>query len=125
MNKKTHTIDSFPKAGPYSHVVEAGDLLFLSGMIPVDAEKGLSIKDDISTATHLVLTNIKTALGTVGSDLDKVVKATVFLRDMADFGAMNEVYKTFFPVEPPARSCVAVKEIPGDFPIEIEVVAIK
>ena len=125
MNKKTHTIEGFPKVGPYSHVVEAGDLLFLSGMIPVDPGRGLSIKDDVAAATDLVLTNIRTALVSVGSGLDKVVKATVFLRDMADFAAMNEVYKTFFPADPPARSCVAVREIPGGFPIEIEVIAIK
>jgi 2-iminobutanoate/2-iminopropanoate deaminase len=125
MDKKTHTIEGFPRVGPYSHVVEAGDLLFLSGMIPVDPGRGLSIKDDVPAATDLILTNVRTALAAVGSDLDKVVKATVFLRDMADFAAMNEVYKTFFPENPPARSCVAVREIPGGFPIEIEVVAIK
>ena len=57
--------------------------------------------------------------------MDKVVKTTVFLRDMADFNSMNEAYKTFFPEDPPARSCVAVKEVPGNFPLEIEVIAIK
>jgi len=83
------------------------------------------ITDDIKAATELVLTNVKKALESVGSRLEKVVKATVFLRDMADFNGMNEVYRTFFPENPPARSCVAVREVPGNFPVEIEVIAIK
>jgi 2-iminobutanoate/2-iminopropanoate deaminase len=113
------------KGGPYSHVVEAGGFLFVSGMVPTDLEKKLAVTDDIQAATELVLTNIRKALESVGSGLDKVVKATVFLRDMADFNGMNEVYKTFFLENPPARSCVAVSEIPGNFPLEIDVIAIK
>ncbi len=125
MKRKTYTIDSFPKAGPYSHVVEAADLLFVSGTLPIDVARDLFIKDDITAATELVLTNIKKALETAGSSLGKVVKATVFLRDMADFADMNEVYRTFFPKDPPARSCIAVREVPGNYPIEIEVIALK
>ncbi len=125
MERKVHDVDVLIKSGPYSHVVEAGGFLFVSGIVPIDLEKQLMITDDIKKATELVLNNIKKVLESVGSSLDKVAKATVFLRDMADFNSMNEVYRTFFPENPPARSCVAVKEVPGNFPLEIEVIAIK
>ena len=125
MEKIIHDVDVLMKAGPYSHVVEAGGFLFVSGMVPTDSERKLAITDDVKAATKLVLTNIKRALESAGSGLDKVVKSTVFLKDMADFNGMNEVYRTFFPKNPPARSCVAVREIPGNFPLEIEVIAIK
>ena len=125
MEKKTYDIEGFAKGGPYSHVVEAGGFFFLSGQVPFDQEKKLAIKDDIEKATELVLNNIKTILEAVGSRMDKVVKTTVFLRDMGDFSKMNQTYITFFPENPPARSCVAVRELPGNFPVEIELVAIK
>lgn len=125
MERTTYEIDGFAKGAPYSHVVEAGGFLFVSGMLPVDAGKNLKITDDIKAATELALSNVKRALEATGSDLGKVVKATVFLRDMADFSAMNEVYRTFFPGNPPARSCIAVREVPGNYPVEIEVIAIK
>lgn len=125
MEKKVHDVDTLIKGGPYSHVVEAGGFLFVSGMVPIDIEKKLMITDDIKKATELVLSNVKVALESTGSSLDKVVKATVFLRDIADFNSMNEIYKTFWPESPPARTCVAVKEVPGNFPVEIEVIAIK
>jgi len=125
MEKKVHDVEVLIKGGPYSHVTEAGGFLFVSGIVPIDLEKQLMITDDVNKATELVLNNVKKALESVGSSLDKVVKATVFLRDMADFNSMNEVYRTFFPKSPPARSCVAVKEIPGNFPLEIEIIAIK
>ncbi|MBC8276507.1 MAG: RidA family protein [Chloroflexi bacterium] len=125
MEKRVHDVDVLMKGGPYSHVVEAGGFLFVSGIVPTDLERKLAVTDDIKAATELVLTNIKKALESVGSRLDKVVKTTVFLRDMADFNSMNEVYRTFFPENPPARSCVVVRGIPGKFPLEIEVIAIK
>jgi 2-iminobutanoate/2-iminopropanoate deaminase len=125
MEKIIHDVDFLVKTGPYSHIVEARGFLFVSGMVPTDTERKLVITDDVEAATELVLTNIKKALESVGSGLDKVVKATVFLNDMADFNVMNEVYRAFFPENPPARSCVAVREIPGNFPLEIEVIAIK
>jgi 2-iminobutanoate/2-iminopropanoate deaminase len=123
MNKKVYDIETFVKGGPYSHIVEAGGFLFLSGIVPVDLEKNLRIKDDIPAATELILNNMKFALETVGSSMADVVKTTVFLRDMGDFEQMNAVYKTFFPDNPPARSCVAVKEVPMNFPLEIEAIA--
>jgi 2-iminobutanoate/2-iminopropanoate deaminase len=125
MEKVIHNVEFLTKAGAYSHIVEAAGFLFVSGMLPIDSERKLVITDDVKAATELVLTNIKKALESVGSGLDKVVKATVFLRDMADFNSMNEVYRDFFSENPPARSCLAVREIPGNFPLEIEVIAIK
>ena len=125
MEKITHDVETLVKGGPYSHVVEAGDFLFVSGMLPIDMERDLKVTDDTKVATQLVLNNVKRALESAGSSLGKVVKATVFLRDMADFNAMNEVYKMYFPESPPARSCIAVREIPGGFPVEIEVIAVR
>ncbi len=125
MEKTTYEIDGFVRGAPYSHVVEAGGFLFVSGVLPIDVDKDLKITDDIKAATDLVLRNVKLALESTGSDLDRVVKVTIFLRDMADFGAMNEVYRTFFPANPPARSCIAVREVPGNYPVEIEAIAVK
>jgi len=125
LEKKIYDLDTLIKGGPYSHVVEAGGFLFVSGMVPIDIQEKLMITDDIKKATELVLNNVKVALEYAGSSLDKVVKATVFLRDIADFNSMNEVYETFWPENPPARTCVAVKEIGINFPLEIEVIAIK
>jgi 2-iminobutanoate/2-iminopropanoate deaminase len=125
MQKEVFNLDTLIKGGPYSHVAQAGGFLFVSGMVPIDIQKGLMITDDIKKATELVLNNVKMVLEHVGTSLDNVVKATVFLRDMADFNSMNEIYSKFWPESPPARTCVAVKEIPGNFPLEIEVIAIK
>lgn len=125
MKKNCINIDGLFKAGPYSHAVEAGGMLFLSGTVPVDPKSGQPAAGDISQATARVLDNIKLILEAAGSSLEQVVKATVFLTDMADFGAMNEVYKTYFTANEPARSCVAVKELPGRFPVEIEVIALR
>jgi 2-iminobutanoate/2-iminopropanoate deaminase len=125
MEKKAMKLDFLSAAGPYSHIVEAGDFYFLSGQLPVDIEKNIREMDDVKKATGVCLGNIKRALETVGSNMNKVVKTTVFLRDMGAFNDMNEVFKVYFPSDPPARTCVAVKTIPGDFPIEIEVVALR
>lgn len=125
MKKTTHDVDTLVKGGPYSHVVEVGHFLFVSGMLPIDVERDVRVTEDAGEATEVVLNNVSRALEAAGSELAKVVKATVFLRDMADFAAMNDVYKTYFPKEPPARSCIAVKEIPGNYPVEIEVIALK
>ncbi|HEY9160291.1 MAG TPA: RidA family protein [Desulfomonilia bacterium] len=125
MEKKTYMIEGLPHVGPYSNVVEAGGFLFVSGTLPVDTINNISVKENVSKATELILNNIKKALAECGSSIDQIVKTTVFLKDMADFNEMNEAYKTFFPVAPPARSCIAVKAIPGDYPVEIEAIAIK
>jgi len=125
MEKKAVQVDFLSKAGPYSHIVEAGEFCFLSGMLPVDPGKNIREMDDIKKATGVCLDNIKRLLEHTGSNLGKVVKVTVFLREMSYFNDMNDVYKAYFPENPPARTCVAVKTIPGGFPIEIEVVALR
>ncbi len=125
MDKKVHDFDFLIKGGPYSHIIEANGFYFVSGMTPIDVEKGISITDDVKKGTELALSNIKRALEYIGSGMDKIVKATVYLREMADFNAMNEVYQAFFPVNPPARTCIAIKEIPGGSPVEIEAIAVK
>ena len=125
MEKKVYDFDFLIRGGPYSHIVEANGFLFVSGMTPIDIEKGIMITDDVIKGTELALSNVKRALTAAGSGMEKVVKATVYLRDMADFNAMNEVYRTFFPSNPPARTCVAVRGIPGSSPVEVEVIAIK
>ena len=125
MQKKCIDNDFMLKAGPYSHIVEAGGFLFLTGIDPMDLEKGLIITDDIVRATEIVMENMKRSLESVGSSLAKVVKVTVFLRDMGDFAKLNEVYAKYFPADPPARTCVAVKEVPGNFQLKVEAIAIK
>src|SRR4030042_2908366 len=104
MEKRVHDVDVLMKGGPYSHVVEAGGFLFLSGMVPTDLERKLAVTDDIKAATEVVLTNIKKALESIDSKLDKVVKATVFLRDMAGFNGMDEVFRKFLHESPPGAS---------------------
>ena len=125
MEKKAIDVDFLIKAGAYSHVVEAGGFLFITGMDPMDLEKGLIIMDDIDKATELILENMKKLLKSVGSSMDRVVKVTIFMKDMADFQRMNAVYARYFPEKPPARTCVAVKEVPGNFQLKIEAIAIK
>jgi 2-iminobutanoate/2-iminopropanoate deaminase len=125
MEKKVHNLDTPIKGGPYSHVAEAGGFVFVSGIVPIDIQGKLMITDDVKKATELVLNNLRMALEHVGTSLDKVVKTTVFLRDIADYNSMNEIYSKFWPINPPARTCVAVKAIPGNFPLEVEAIAIK
>jgi 2-iminobutanoate/2-iminopropanoate deaminase len=125
MEKKVIDVDFLMKAGAYSHVVDAGDFLFITGMDPMDIEKGLIIVDDIDKATELIMENMKRLLESVGSSMAKVVKVTIFMKDMADFQKMNAVYARYFPDNPPARTCVAVKEVPGNFQLKIEAIAIK
>jgi 2-iminobutanoate/2-iminopropanoate deaminase len=125
MEKKAMDVDFLFKGGPYSHVVEAGGFLFITGMDPMDLEKGLIITDDIGKATALILENMQRLLASLGSSMDRVVKVTIFMKDMADFQKMNEVYARYFPVAPPARTCVAVKEVPGNFQLKVEAIAIK
>jgi len=125
MEKRTIDVDFLIKAGAYSHMVEAGGFLFITGMDPMDIEKGLIIMDDIDKATELILENMKRLLESVGSSMARVVKVTIFMKDMADFQRMNAVYARYFPGDPPARTCVAVKEVPGNFQLKVEAIAIK
>jgi len=117
-------VDALGKGGPYSHSVKANGFVFVSGNVPIDPDSGEHVKGDIPRATQIILKNIETILKAAGSDLTQVVKTTVFLTDMANFSTMNETYGKFFSENPPARSCVAVKQLPLDFDIEIEVIAL-
>ncbi len=122
--KKIET-EKAPKAiGPYSQAIEAGGFIFTSGQIPLDPETGAKISGDIREQTHRVCKNLSEVLSAAGSSMEKVVKTTCFLNDMADFAAFNEVYSEYF-VSKPARSCVAVKALPKDVLVEVEAVAEK
>ncbi len=113
-----------PALGPYSAGVGIGDLVFVSGQIPTD-EKGF-IPEGIQAQAEQSIRNVKAVLEAGGSDLQHVVKTTVFLRDMNDFSAVNEVYARYFNgAIPPARSCVEVARLPKDMPLEIEAIGIK
>lgn len=123
MNKIIHT-DKAPAAiGPYSQAVQAGNLLFVSGQIPIDPATGSFAGDDIITQTRQSLNNVKAILEEAGYSLSDVVKATVLMADMADFAAMNGVYAEFFTENCPARAAFAVKELPRGAKVEIEVIA--
>ena len=116
--------DKAPQAvGPYSQAIVAGNLVFASGQLPIDPATGQFAEGGLAEQTRQSLTNVSQVLAAAGTDLSHVVKTTVFLSDMANFGAMNEVYATFFNQPYPARSAVAVKTLPKDVMVEIEVVA--
>ncbi len=117
--------DKAPAAiGPYSQAVRAGDLLFVSGQIPLDPATGDLIPETtIQAQTSRVLTNLQAILAEAGASLDNVVKTTVFLKNMDDFVEMNRTYKTFFRTDCPARSAVQVARLPKDVLVEIEAIA--
>jgi len=114
-----------PKAiGPYSQAVKAGGFVFCSGQIPLDPATGELVGGGVETQTRRVMENLKAVLEAAGSSLDKVVKTTVFLKDMNSFAKMNETYGEFFKADPPARATVEVARLPKDVLVEIEVVAL-
>lgn len=117
-----HT-DKAPEAiGPYSQAIHLHNLIFTSGQIPVDPEAG-TMPDGIRAQTGRAFSNLRAVLEAAGSGMDRVLKTTVFLRSMDDFSLMNEVYAEFFSPPFPARSCVAVRELPKNAQIEIEAIA--
>jgi 2-iminobutanoate/2-iminopropanoate deaminase len=123
--KRVIQTEKGPKAiGPYSQAIQAGDLLFLSGQIPIDPKTGELIMGDIRKQTQQVLENIKGILESQRRGMEDVVKVTIFLKDMGNFSQVNEVYATYFPSSPPARSTVEVAKLPRDVDIEIEAIAL-
>lgn len=110
--------------GPYSQAVIANGLVFTSGQIPIDPATGQFVSGGIAEQTQQVLKNLTAVLEAAGTGLQQVVKTTVYLADMQDFTAMNEVYATFFGAEPPARSTVQAARLPKDALVEIDVVAL-
>jgi len=117
--------DAGPKAiGPYSQAITANGLIFVSGQIPIDPATQQLIEGDVAAQTERVLQNLSGILKAAGSSLEKVVKAGVFLKNMSDFAAMNEVYGRYFTQAPPARSTVEVARLPKDVLVEIDVIAV-
>lgn len=113
-----------PKAiGPYSQAVKAGNMLFTSGQIPLDPETGIMVGDDITAQTEQVMKNLAAVLEAAGTSFDNVVKTTCFLSDIGNFAAFNEVYAKYI-TSAPARSCVAVKDLPKGALVEVEVIAV-
>ncbi|MBD5644463.1 RidA family protein [Clostridium botulinum] len=109
--------------GAYSQAIKIGDLLFTSGQIPLDPATGELISDDIKKATERSMENLRAVLEEAGTSFEKVVKTVIFIKDMNDFAAVNEVYAKYFKENPPARSCVQVGKLPKDALVEIELVA--
>ena len=124
MSQKVQTDKAPPAIGPYSQAVLAGNLVFTSGQIPLNPESGLIEGQNITEQTHRVCKNLEAVLTAAGSSLKKTVKTVCFLSNMADFTAFNQVYAQYF-TEKPARSCVAVKDLPKGALVEVEVIAEK
>jgi 2-iminobutanoate/2-iminopropanoate deaminase len=125
MRKKVIQTEKAPKAiGSYSQAIQAGNLLFLSGQIPIDPTTWELVKGDIQKQTRQILENIKGVLDSQKLGMEDVVKVTIFLRDIGNFHQVNEVYSTYFTSSPPARSTVEVGKLPRDADIEIEAIAI-
>lgn len=123
MKEVIHT-DKAPAAiGPYSQAVKVGDLMFTSGQVPIDPETGTVVEGGIQEQARQSLNNIKAILNAAGTNMGAVVKTTVFLQNMEDFAAMNEVYAQFFQEPYPARSAVQVARLPKDVLVEIEAIA--
>ena len=123
MSKKVIATEKAPGAiGPYSQAMRIGNMIFTSGQIPLNTATGEMVTE-IAAATKQSLENVKAILEVEGATMDNVIKTTVFLSDMNNFVAMNEVYATYFPQNPPARSAVEVARLPKDAVVEIEVIA--
>jgi 2-iminobutanoate/2-iminopropanoate deaminase len=125
MKKEVIFTEKAPAAvGPYSQAIKAGNLLFVSGQIPIVPETGELLAGDIRAQTKQVLENVKAVLEAAGASMDNVVKSTLFIADMNDFAIINEIYTGYFGENPPARACVEVARLPKDVGIEMEVIAV-
>ncbi len=123
MKELLATQDAPAAIGPYSQGVTANGFIFLSGQIPLDPQSGQLVEGDIRAQTERVLANLQAVLQAAGSSLAAVVKTTVYLADLDDFAAMNEVYGRFFPDQPPARATVQVARLPKGARVEIDLIA--
>ena len=124
MRQRIQTALAPQAIGPYSQAIRAGRFVFASGQIPIDPQTGQFIPGGIAQQTEQVLKNLSAVLEAAGSGLDHIVKTTVFLADMQEFVAMNEVYGKFFTTEPPARATVEASRLPRDARVEIEAIAL-
>lgn len=125
MDKKALFTDKAPRPiGPYSQAIKAGNFLFLAGQVSLDPATGELIEDDIGAQTRRTMENIMAVLENAGLGPENVVKATVYLADMDDFAAMNEVYGTYFKETPPARAAIQVARLPKDAKVEIDIIAL-
>ncbi len=123
--KETISTEKAPGAiGPYSQAVKAGNMVFCSGQIPIDPTTGEFVSNNVAEQTHQVLINLSAVLEAAGTSLSNVVKTTVFLADMNDFTAMNEIYAEFFSDNKPARATVQAARLPRDARVEIDCIAI-
>ncbi len=122
MSEKVYTKNAPDAIGPYSQAVKVGNVVFTSGQIAINPATGNVEADTIEAQTEQVCKNLIAVLEAAGTSIDKAVKTVCFLKNMSDFGAFNEVYGKFFTSKP-ARSCVAVKELPKDVLVEVEVIA--
>ena len=122
--KRVIATDGAPKAiGPYSQAIVHGNTVYCSGQIPLDPTTGQIVEGGIAEQTVRVLENLKAVLDAAGSSMDRVLKTTVFLKDMGEFAPMNEVYDRYFHVNPPARATVEAARLPRDVRVEIECAA--
>jgi 2-iminobutanoate/2-iminopropanoate deaminase len=125
MKKIIRTTDAPQAIGPYSQAVEANGFVFISGQIPLDPKTGAMIAGDIREQTKRVMENGKAILAAAGCTMAHVVKTTIYLKSIADFAAVNEVYGSYFPSDPPARATVEVSRVPKDVALEIDFIASK
>ena len=125
MKKIIRTTDAPQAIGPYSQAVEANGFVFVSGQIPLDPKTGHLVPGGIREQVKQVMENGKAILAAAGCGMDRVVKTTIYLRNIGDFAAVNEVYGIYFPAEPPARATVEVSRLPKEAEVEIDLVAVK
>ena len=123
MRQAVSTSSAPAAIGPYSQAIRTGSLVFVSGQIPLDPGTATMVDGDITVQTHRVFRNLASILEAAGSSLDRVVRATVYLSDMADFAAMNEVYGSYFTSPAPARSTIQAARLPRDARVEIDLIA--
>lgn len=125
MKTVINTVNAPAPIGPYSQAIAAGGFLFVSGQIPTNPATGELVMDDIKTETTQVMENIKAILAEAGTSFDNVVKTSIFLKDLQNFGQVNEVYGTYFNEQPPARETIQVAGLPKNVNVEISVIAVK